>query len=152
MGEARDAFKPARFRPETDLEDSGFVHWERTYNNYCAQLNLSDANKLNLLPNFVNAESYKLIEKCTTVESAMNALRSKFVKTPTSIVARYHVLNLRLEQGESIRDLLIRIDELIKHCNLVDITAQECEDGRHGECEEGFQSHVVQRVRSESPF
>ena len=70
-------------------------------------------------------KSHELINECTSYETAVNVLKSAYVKTTNEVFAR-HLLSIRKQQqGETLDEFLQNLKVLSKDCNFKSVTAEQ---------------------------
>jgi hypothetical protein len=113
--------------PNSPTASKEWKHWYRTFSNFIEQFD-SDENvpdKLKSLINCVSFNVYELIEDCTTFNSAIDILKSTFVRTPNSIFARHLLATRRQQPGETLDEFLREIRKLSKDCDFKQVTADQ---------------------------
>ena len=83
--------------PSSPTADQEWKHWFMTLDNFIAALPEEGLNKLNLLTNFVSSRIYEAISDCTSYESAIDTLKTLYVKQTNEVFAR-HRLATRCQQ------------------------------------------------------
>ena len=102
-----------------------WLHWQKTFITYTANMTeISDAEKLNLLINHVDASVYELISEVTTYNDAIKVLESSYVKRTNPIFARYELISCKQHSGESPDRYLIKLKQLSMDCNYQAASAQ----------------------------
>ena len=117
--------KPERLEFEPTDPDSRkkFAHWLRTFQTYANTLD-EGASKLDCLINFVGHVPFAFIEKKTTYETAITALKQSYDK-PVNVIFARHVLATRKQTpDESLDDYLRQLRFLAKDCGFVEVTAE----------------------------
>ena len=85
-------------------------------------------NKLDILINFVAPSTYKYVSQCTDYDTAIQSLKSVFVKPRNEVYAR-HVLATRQQQStENIDEYIQNLKCLTKDCHFKDVTARIYQD------------------------
>ena len=85
----------------------------------------ANANKLQVLTNFVSSTVYSYFEGSNTYEDAFEQLDKTYSKPKNEIFAR-HLLSTRNQQpGETIDEFLRTLENLAKDCTFKDLTADE---------------------------
>ena len=121
------ALRPDRFEclPNEPSAGKDFVHWLRTFENFLDVLPKENLDKLKVLTNFLSSAVFEIVNECTSYESAVELLRSSYVKTKNEVFAR-HLLSIRKQQpGESLDQYLQELKRLSKDCNFTAVSASE---------------------------
>ena len=85
-------------------------------------------DRLHVLTAYLTAPIYKLIQKETTYEGAIEALEQLFVKPKNEIYARHLLATLQQNVGESIDEFVLRINKVTQNCSFTAMTAQQYQD------------------------
>jgi hypothetical protein len=82
-------------------------------------------DKYRTLVNYVSYNVYEYIEDCTSYETALEALKRVFIKTPNEIFTRHLLATKRQKSGETLTEFLQELRRLSKDCNLKNVTAEQ---------------------------
>ena len=99
------ALRPRVFAVDPEAGDlrGQWLHWRKFFTTYVGQIeNETEANKLNLLINHIDAAVYEYIFEAGTYDEAIQILPDTFAKAPSSIFARYALMSCKQLTGESI--------------------------------------------------
>ena len=83
-------------------------------------------NKLRVLANCVSHQVCDHVDECETYEAAIEILKSLFVKTFNTILARHLLATAKQEPDQSLDDFLLTLTQLSKDCNFANVTGEEC--------------------------
>ena len=86
------ALRPRVFTADPEVSDSRrqWMHWHKSFTTYLAQMpDVTEANKLSLLINHIDAAVYELISEAASYGEAIQILTATCATTPNSIFARY---------------------------------------------------------------
>ena len=86
--------------------------------------NVSEANKLNLLINQIDAAVYECISEAGTYNEAIQIVLDTFAKTLSSIFARYALMSCKQLTEESVDIYVQRLKRLSVDCNYQAVSAQ----------------------------
>ena len=118
------ALKPERLElsPTDANAKRKFGHWKATLENYIAALG-DDINKLHILTNFIDHDTFSVIEDETTYDNAMTKLKGYFQK-PVNIIYARHLLRSRKQlPDETLDQYLQQLKALSKDCTFAQVTA-----------------------------
>jgi len=88
----------------------------------------TDANKLDILCNFVEESVFKHISESSSYENAMEILQQVYAKTLNEIFARRLLHSCKQQVGESVDESLQRLKVLSADCNYAAGMAETCRD------------------------
>ena len=119
--------KPARLDLDVNSPTAAkeWKHWHRTFTNFIDECGDNAPDKYRTLVNFVSHSVYEYIEDCTSYETALEALKRVFIKTPNEIFARHLLATRRQKSGETLTEFLQDLRRLSKDCNLKNVTAEQ---------------------------
>ena len=123
--------RPERFDtdPSSSTAAQEWKHWFKTFENFVQSLSTAGPNKLSLLTNYVSARIYETISECTTYESAIDNLKSQYVKPTNEVFARHRLATRCQQSGESLEEYLQVLKTLSKDCGFKAVSAQQyCEE------------------------
>ena len=94
------------------------MHWYRAFSTCVNRIEgIDDANRLNLLINYLDPAVYELISESESYDVAIDLLRSIFAERPSPIFSRY-VLQCRKQQaGESLYAYLQNLKRSSADCD-----------------------------------
>ena len=107
----------------------GFIHWRATLQDYITAIkpaegpDLTDEVKFKILTNNVTASVYSLIMHETKYSEAMKLLENVFVKTNNSIHARYMLATRRQQEGETVKQFYLVLQNLARDCEFAEVSA-----------------------------
>ena len=87
------ALRPRLFSADPESGDSKrqWIHWHKSFTSNVAQMeNVSEANKFNLLVNYIDAAVYELIAEATSYENAITILSNTYARTSSPIFLVMH--------------------------------------------------------------
>ena len=119
--------RPPVFSANLENVDSRkkWLHWQKTLTTYTANMTeISNAEKLNLLINHVDASVYELISEVTTYNDAIKILESTCVKRTNPIFARYELVSCKQQSGESLDRYLQKLKQLSMDCDYQAVSVQ----------------------------
>ena len=104
--------------------------WFETFNNFLNALPTPGTdqpayNKLHILTANITAPVYKYISDANSYEDAIEKLKDLYDKPKNEIFARHLLAIAHQENGESLDEFVLRLNQLAKDCNFVDVTANE---------------------------
>lgn len=124
--------RPERLETDPNSSDAAksWSHWLRTFENFVGslQLNLEGLDKLATLFNFIGPSIYEYIAECTSYETAIDTLKSIYVKPKNEIFARHVLSTSKQEPGQPLDQFLQRLKMLSKDCNFKLVSADQCRD------------------------
>ena len=85
--------------------------------------NLTEADKLNLLVNHIDAAVYEIISKAASFEDAVELLSHTYAKSPSPIFARYALMTCKQQTGKSLDSYLQKLKLMSIDCNFQAVTA-----------------------------
>ena len=115
------------FTADPEVSDSRrqWMHWHKSFTTYLAQMpDVTEANKLSLLINHIDAAVYELISEAASYEEAIQILTTTYATTPNSIFARYALMSSKQQTGESLDCYLQKLKRLSVDCNYQAVSAQ----------------------------
>ena len=121
------ALRPRVFEADPENGDSKrqWLHWHKSFTTYLAQMqDLTEADKLNLLVNHIDAAVYEIISEASTYREAVEILANTFAKAPSPIFARYALKTCKQQTGESLDAFLQKLKRLSVDCNYEAVSAQ----------------------------
>ena len=102
--------------------------WLKRFNIYVTSIKANDAEKLQILINKLNADTYEYIDSLTTYDDAVAKLDAIFKKKPNILYARYQLNTTNQNSGETIDAYALRLSVLAKSCNFENVTAKQYQD------------------------
>lgn len=142
------ALRPDRFdcMPNTPSSAKEFSHWHMTLENFLSVLPNENLDKLKVLVNFLTPSVYEYINECTTYDTAIEALKTAYIKPTNEVFAR-HLLSVRKQQpGETLDEFLQSLKILSKDCNFKPVSAiQYQEDYIRDSFISGIQSNNIRQ-------
>ena len=125
--------KPDRFDtlPESPGSTKSWSHWLKTFNNFISSIQLPDQqvpDKLLLLTNFLSPAVYDFISDATDFDSAIDILKSLYVKPANEVFARHVLSTTKQEPGQPLDQFLQNLKTLSKDCNFKAVSAEENRD------------------------
>ena len=110
--------------PESGDSKRQWKHWFKSFTTYIAQMqNLTEADKLNLLVNHIDAAVYEIISEAASFEDAVELLSHTYAKSPSPIFARYAQMTCKQKTGESLDSYLQKLKLMSIDCNFQAVTA-----------------------------
>ena len=122
------SLKPERFEIDPSAPDvkRRWLHWHKTLTGYIDSFaDITEANKLKILINHVDAATYELISEIDTYDEAVRTLLNIFVKPTNEIFARYQLSTCKQQSNQSIDEYLQNLKRLSKEGNYAAVTADE---------------------------
>lgn len=120
--------KPERFDvdPTCTGAEAKWKHWKQTFSNFIDKIpNVTEANKLPLLCNYVSAAVFLYINDAENYSDAIATLDSLYVVRRNEIFAR-HCLASRSQQGsETVGEYLQALKQLSKDCEFKPVSAEQ---------------------------
>ena len=120
--------KPKRFEIDPSAPDvkRRWLLWHKTLTGYIDSFaDITEANKLKILINHVDAAKYELISEVDTYDEAVRTLRNIFVRPTNEIFARYQLSTCKQQSNQSIDEYLQNLKRLSKEGNYAAVTADE---------------------------
>ena len=105
-----------------------FKHWQKTFEHFIARCAANagrdhPVDKFGMLLNYVSPLVYEYIIDEETFDTAMNALKGLYIKSPSTIYARHQLATHKQQSGESIdkfyRDLICSARTVISKQSLL---------------------------------
>lgn len=118
--------KPVRLDldPNSPSAAKEWKHWLKTFNNLVESMEeVTDAQKFNILINYISPLVYEIISDCEDFESAINTLEGVYIKPPNEIFARHLLATRKQQPGESISEFLQNLRNLSRDCGFRAVTA-----------------------------
>ncbi|KAK3880809.1 hypothetical protein Pcinc_014730 [Petrolisthes cinctipes] len=140
--------RPERFDsdPSSSAAPQEWRHWFMTFENFLGALPQENQNKLSLLINFISPRIYETISECTTYNSAIDNLKSQYMKPTNAVFARHRLATRRQQSGESLDEYLQALKSLSKDCVFKAVTAtQHCEESIRDAFISGLQSSLIRQ-------
>ncbi|XP_076035719.1 uncharacterized protein LOC143021835 [Oratosquilla oratoria] len=132
--------------PSLSTAAQEWKHWLKTFENFLGALSQENIDKLGLLTNFVSPKIYETISECTAYDSAIEILKSQYVKPTNEVFAHHHHGTRSQQAGESLDEYLQALKILSKDCNFKAITAvQYCEESIRDAFISGVQSPAIRQ-------
>ena len=125
------ALRPRVFAADPESGDSKrqWLHWCKSFTTSLTQMqDVSDANKLSLLINHIDAAVYELIAEATTYNEALAILTNIYAKTLSPIFARYALIICKQQTGESLKTYFQKLKRSSVDCNYQAVSAQVHEE------------------------
>ena len=122
------SIKPERFEIDPSAPDMKrrWLHLHKTLTGCIDSFaDITEANKLKILINHVDAATYELISEVDTYDEAVRTLRNIFVKPTNEIFARYQLSTCKQKSNQSIDEYLQNLKRLSKEGNYAAVTADE---------------------------
>ena len=93
------ALRPDKFDVSASNNNSAkeFKHWLKTFEYYLEVLPQSGLDKLCVLTNYVSPTVYECFSECNSYQSALEILKSIYIKPTNEVFAR-HLLAIRRQQ------------------------------------------------------
>ena len=111
--------------PQSSEARKQWTHWYKSFTCYIAKYeDISEADKLNLLINHVNAAVYEIISDAASYNDAITQLERVYAATPNSIFARYLLRSCKQQPGQSVDEFFQKLKQLCVDCNFTAVTAQ----------------------------
>ena len=118
--------------PNSPTAENEWKFWLKTFTNFVEAMPAGEGeaqiNKLNVLTAYLTAPIYKVIAEETTSDNAVAALRRLYVKPRNEIFARHLLATAQQKVGESIDELVLRLNGLSQNCNFVAVNSQAYSD------------------------
>ena len=105
-----------------------YEFWKTKFGIYVANSNANDQQKLQILTNKLNAETYEYIDGLSDNNEAIQKLDSVFKKKPNILFARYKLNTSNQNPGETIEAYVLRLSVMAKSCVFKDVTAKQYQD------------------------
>ncbi|KAK3880120.1 hypothetical protein Pcinc_015388 [Petrolisthes cinctipes] len=140
--------RPERFDsdPSSSAAPQEWRHWFMTFENFLGALPQENQNKLSLLINFISPRIYETISECTTYNSAIDNLKSQYMKPTNAVFARHRLATRRQQSAESLDEYLQALKSLSKDCVFKAVTAtQHCEESIRDAFISGLQSSLIRQ-------
>ena len=110
--------------PESGDPKRQWKHWFKSFTTYIAQMqNLTEADKLNLLVNHIDAAVYEIISEAASFEDAVELLSHTYAKSPSPIFARYALMTCKQRTRESLDSYLQKLKRMSIDCDFQAVTA-----------------------------
>ena len=124
------ALRPTRFDtlPNTPSSTKEFKHWFRTFEYYLEVLPNEGLDKLKVLINFISPEILEYISDCTSYDSAIETIKSVYIKPPNTIFARHLLATRRQQYGETFDEYIQALKILAKDCKFQAVSAVQYQD------------------------
>ena len=111
--------------PRSSEARKQWTHWYKSFTCYIAKYgDISEADKLNLLINHVNAAVYVIISDAASCNDAITQLERVYAATPNSIFARYLLRSCKQQPGQSVDEFFQKLQQLCVDCDFRAVTAQ----------------------------
>ncbi|XP_039283436.1 uncharacterized protein LOC120351185 [Nilaparvata lugens] len=121
--------KPDKFDGDpnspTALQEWNF--WLKTFENFIASFDeedIDDESKLRLLTNFLSHSVYQTIADKNSYTSAIDALKSAYVKPINEIFARHKLATRKQSSDETIDQYNQALQQLSKNCGFADVDSE----------------------------
>ena len=106
----------------------GFLHWRCTLQDYMtaikpAETDLTDEVKFKILTNNITSSVYSLVMNETKYSEAMKLLENVFIKTNNANHARYMLATRRQQEGETVKQFHLALQNLARDCEFTEVTA-----------------------------
>ena len=118
--------RPERFDGHQGTSAAQWKHWHRTFSNFltkCGELSQSD--KLELLINHISPDVFENISDCENYDSAIDILKSLYIKPVNRIFARYQLSTRKQLSHESLDQFLQSLRSLAKDCEFQSLTQKQ---------------------------
>ena len=110
--------------PENGDSKRQWKHWFKSFTTYIAQMqNLTEADKLNLLVNHIDAAVYEIISEAASFEDAVELLSHTYAKSPSPVFARYALMTCKQKTGESLDSYFQKLKRMSIDCDFQAVTA-----------------------------
>ena len=106
--------------PNDSNAAKGYDFWFKRFAIYVTSIKANDAEKLQILINKLNADTYEYIDSLTTYDDAVAKLDATFKKKPNILYARYQLNTKNQNSGATIDAYALRLSVLAKSCNFDD--------------------------------
>ena len=119
-------FRPKAFAVDPHCKDAKrqWLHWYRSFTTYLLRLGeVSDADKLTLLVNHVDAVGYELISEATIYDEAVNTLQEVNAKPPNPVLARYLLKSCKQQLEETLEQYVQKLGRLRTDCSFLAVSA-----------------------------
>jgi len=119
-------FRPKAFAVDPHCKDAKrqWLHWYRSFTTYLLRLGeVSDADKLTLLVNHVDAVGYELISEATIYDEAVNTLQEVNAKPPNPVLARYLLKSCKQQLEETLEQYVQKLERLRTDCSFLAVSA-----------------------------
>ena len=111
--------------PRSSKARKQWTHWYKSFTCYITKYgDISEANKLNLLINHVNAAVYEIISDAASYNDAITQLERVYAATLNSIFARYLMRSCKQQPGQSVDELFQKLKQLWVNCDFRAVTEQ----------------------------
>lgn len=103
--------------PAVSTEAQEWKHWFGTFENFLGALPQENVDMLDLIMNFVSPKIYETIPERATYDSAINALKSHYVKSTNEVFAHHRLVIRRQQVAESLNEYIQVLETMSKDCN-----------------------------------
>jgi len=110
--------------PNSPTSSIEWNHWNRTFANFVQVAKPNEAEKLNLLINYVVPSIYVHISECLTFDDAIRNLHNLYCKPINEVFARHKLFTCQQQSGETIDKYLEALKILSKDCNFKAVSAE----------------------------
>ena len=128
MATQGNTLKPPRLEVLPDSPDAAriFKHWLFILEGIITALPAdSTQNTLIILATSISHEIYEIIQDATNYTTALEKLKSTYIKPQIEIISRFKLQNMRQNANEKISDYLIRLEAQSLQCGFKDVKAEE---------------------------
>lgn len=100
-------------------------HWFRTFSSFLVKIKADDADKLELLHNYISPNIYEYVADCLTYTDSIITLEKMFIKPPNEVFARHLLATCKQEPGQNFDQFFQKLKSLSKECNFRAVTAEQ---------------------------
>ncbi|KAL1454481.1 hypothetical protein WDU94_010725 [Cyamophila willieti] len=119
--------RPERFdvEPTSSSADKQWLHWKITFGNFLSHVkDATDAEKLQLLTNYLSPNVYAYVDDKTTYAAALTALEKLYVQPKNEIYARHCLASRHQLTGETVDQYLHVLRQMGKDCKFQKVSAE----------------------------
>ena len=102
--------------------------YEKMINADFSEEQAMDLLKLQSLMNLVSSDIWMDIKDCSTFDEAKKVLTDTFVKTPSTVYARYKLITSRQTPKQSLKGFKRELEQLSRNCNFEAVDASKYKD------------------------
>ena len=130
------ALRPDKLRLDPKLSADGtnraaYTYWKATIDQYLVALQtnaataLTDAESRKVLISLITPDIYTMIENIPTYAGAITQLESVFIRTSNTVHARYLLATRRQQEGETVKQYHLVLQNIAKECDFKAVTAPQ---------------------------